>query len=142
MNGEVKSVMNYMSEVVDDPPGRPLQYQMVKDESTNQVMARVQTLGITRHPAQMYESISCVLLFLFLFSIWRKYKINLPEGRIFGYFMIILWSLRFAYEFLKENQVGFEDKLPLNMGKILSVPLVIVGVLILLRSYRLPKSKT
>ena len=50
--------------------------------------------------------------------------------------MILLWSLRFAYEFLKENQVSFEDKLPLNMGQILSIPLVIVGVLILIWSYR------
>jgi prolipoprotein diacylglyceryltransferase len=47
-----------------------------------------------------------------------------------------LWSLRFAYEFLKENQVSFEDKLPLNMGQILSIPLVLVGVFILIRSYK------
>ena len=101
-------------------------------------MARVNTLGIVRHPAQLYESISCVLLFIFLFIIWRRYQINLPEGRIFGYFMIILWSLRFAYEYLKENQVPFEDRLPLNMGQILSIPLVMVGVYILIRSYRKP----
>ena len=69
----------------------------------------------------------------------RVVKINLPEGRIFGYFMIILWSLRFAYEFLKENQVPFEDRLPLNMGQFLSIPLVIIGIFILIRSHRLPK---
>jgi prolipoprotein diacylglyceryltransferase len=56
--------------------------------------------------------------------------------------MIVLWSLRFAYEFLKENQVSFEDKLPLNMGQILSIPLVIVGVLILIWSYRNQPNKT
>ena len=50
--------------------------------------------------------------------------------------MIVLWSLRFAYEFLKENQVSFEDELPLNMGQILSIPLVIVGVFILIWSFR------
>ena len=99
-------------------------------------MARIQTFGIARHPAQLYEAISCVALFLFLLFIWWKHKINLPEGRIFGYFMIILWSLRFVYEFLKENQVSFEDTLPLNMGQILSIPLVLIGVYILIRSYR------
>jgi prolipoprotein diacylglyceryltransferase len=78
---------------------------------------------------------------VFLFWYWSRYKINLPEGRIFGIFMIILWSLRFAYEFLKENQVSFEDKMPLNMGQILSIPLVLVGVFILIRSYKKVDSK-
>jgi phosphatidylglycerol---prolipoprotein diacylglyceryl transferase len=50
--------------------------------------------------------------------------------------MIVLWSLRFAYEYLKENQVSFEDQLPINMGQILSIPLIIAGVLILIWSYR------
>jgi prolipoprotein diacylglyceryltransferase len=67
---------------------------------------------------------------------WNKDKVNLPEGRIFGVFMIVLWSLRFMYEYLKENQVSFEDQLPINMGQILSIPLIIAGVLILIWSYR------
>lgn len=109
---------------------------LVVDEKTNQAMARIDTLGITRHPAQLYEAISCVILFLLLLLIWMKYKANLPEGRIFGYFMIILWSLRFLYEFLKEPQEDFETTLPLFMGQILSIPLVIIGIYFLIRSYR------
>lgn len=96
----------------------------------------INTYAISRYPAQLYESLSCVLLFIVLFLIWNKHKEKLPPGRIFGIFMIVLWSLRFAYEFLKENQVDFENNLPLNMGQILSIPLVIVGVFILIRSYR------
>jgi prolipoprotein diacylglyceryltransferase len=96
----------------------------------------INTYAISRYPAQLYESLSCVLLFIALFLIWHKHKENLPPGRIFGIFMIILWSLRFAYEFLKENQVDFENNLPLNMGQILSIPLMIFGVFILIRSYR------
>ena len=119
-----------------DESGGPVQFETILDEKTNQIMARVVTQGIVRHPAQLYESISCVVLFVFLFSIWRRYKLNLPEGRIFGFFMIILWSLRFLYEYLKENQVPFEANLPLNMGQILSIPLVLVGIFILVRSYR------
>ncbi|MDZ7646341.1 MAG: prolipoprotein diacylglyceryl transferase family protein [Cytophagales bacterium] len=88
------------------------------------------------------QSISCVILFLILFMMWYKHKENLPTGRIFGVFMIVLWSLRFGYEFLKENQVSFEDKLPLNMGQILSIPLVLVGILILIWSYRNQPNKT
>ena len=50
--------------------------------------------------------------------------------------MIILWGLRFAYEFLKEPQVEFEEGLVLNMGQNLSIPLILVGVFVLVRSYR------
>lgn len=142
VRSEVKNILVYLSNfasdpaLVDEPASGALHYQTILDPNTNQVMARIQTFGIARHPAQLYEAISCVALFLFLLFIWWKHKINLPEGRIFGYFMIILWSLRFAYEFLKENQVSFEDTLPLNMGQILSIPLVLIGVYILIRSYR------
>ena len=55
--------------------------------------------------------------------------------------MIALWSLRFFYEFLKENQVGFEDQLKLNMGQLLSIPLIIVGILVLIRSYKKPATE-
>ncbi len=135
---EVNNILNYLTEFVDGPPG-PIQFQTIYDETTKQVMAKVVTQGIVRHPAQLYESISCLILFVFLFSIWWRYKTNLPEGRIFGFFMIILWTLRFLYEFLKINQVPFENDLPLNMGQILSIPLVIVGIFILIRSYRQPQ---
>jgi prolipoprotein diacylglyceryltransferase len=50
--------------------------------------------------------------------------------------MIILWSLRFAYEFLKENQVDFENNLSFNMGQLLSIPLFIAGIFILFNSFR------
>jgi phosphatidylglycerol:prolipoprotein diacylglycerol transferase len=136
VQGEVKNILFYLSEFVDESPMQPLHFSTILDEKTNQVMARVDTLGIARHPAQLYEAITCILLFIFLFSIWRKYKGDLPEGRIFGYFMIILWTLRFLYEFLKEPQEDFERTLPLFMGQILSIPLVIVGIFILIRSYR------
>jgi prolipoprotein diacylglyceryltransferase len=72
---------------------------------------------------------------------WYKDKEKLADGRIFGVFMIVLWSLRFAYEYLKENQVSFEDQLPINMGQILSIPLIIAGILILIWSYRNPSAK-
>jgi phosphatidylglycerol:prolipoprotein diacylglycerol transferase len=112
----------------------PLGFQFLKQDSGS-LAVKVPIVGIARHPAQLYESISCVFLFLLLFWIWKKHNGNPPEGRIFGIFMVALWSLRFSYEFLKENQVPFENSLPLNMGQILSIPLFIAGVIILVRSY-------
>lgn len=98
----------------------------------------VQVWGVSRHPAMVYESLSTFILFLILFSIWRKKRNQLPEGRLFSLFVIILFSLRFCYEFLKENQVDFESKLPLNMGQILSIPLIIFGLYLFIRSYKSP----
>ena len=135
VEGDVKHFLTYYNEFVDEPVMIPLNYKMDVDSNGN-LAAKVSTFGIARHPAQLYESISCVILFIILFLMWRKDKAKIPSGRIFGVFMIVLWSLRFAYEFLKENQVSFEDELTLNMGQILSIPLVIVGVFILIWSFR------
>jgi phosphatidylglycerol---prolipoprotein diacylglyceryl transferase len=98
--------------------------------------ARLSLVGISRHPAQLYESISCLILFIVLYLIWASYKQDLPAGRLFGIFLIVCFGLRFVYEFLKENQEAFENDLPLNMGQILSIPLVIAGIFVLLYSYR------
>jgi len=114
-------------------------YKLTND-NFGQYYAIVSTYAITRYPAQLFEAISCVLLFIWLFWIWNKHKNNLPDGRIFGVFMIVLWTLRFAYEFLKENQVEFENSLPLNMGQLLSIPMVLVGIYILVRSYQQQKA--
>jgi len=97
--------------------------------------------GIARHPAQLYESITSFLLFIFLFLIWNKYKQNLPAGRIFGIFLILLFGMRFIHEFFKENQVAFENNLPLNMGQWLSIPLVLFGIFVLYRSFVINRTK-
>lgn len=92
--------------------------------------ARMHLVGISRHPAQLYESISCVFLFILLFLIWKKYKNDLPQGLLFGVFLIVCFGLRFFYEYFKEPQEAFENDLPLYMGQILSIPLVIAGIFV------------
>jgi phosphatidylglycerol---prolipoprotein diacylglyceryl transferase len=118
-----------------DEGNAPLDYELTTQES-GALAARINAMAISRHPAQLYESISCVVLFILLFMIWSQYKENLPTGRLLGIFLIVCFGLRFLYEYLKENQVAFEDKLPLNMGQILSIPLVVAGIFILAYSFR------
>jgi len=108
----------------------------ITERDNDTYAARISTYGIARHPAQLYESISCIILFAFLFWIWNRYKESLPPGRLLGIFLIWCFGLRFVFEFLKENQEAFEDDMVLNMGQILSIPLVIAGVIILLLSFR------
>ena len=86
-----------------------------------------------RHPAQLYEAIYCLILFVFLYYTWSKRRNEIKNGFITGWFLVILFALRFIDEFLKINQVSFEDNLVLNMGQLLSIPFVIIGIVILLR---------
>ena len=87
---------------------------------------------VPRHPAQLYESIYCFLLFIALFWAWYKYRDRMTNGFLFSWFLIILFTLRFIDEFFKMNQEVFEDDLILNMGQLLSIPFVLAGITTLL----------
>lgn len=91
-------------------------------------------VGVPRHPAQLYESLSCLTLFFILFALWNRMKEKTPRGLFLGIFLIWVFGLRFLFEYLKENQVAFENTLPLNMGQILSIPAVLVGIFFVVRS--------
>ncbi len=89
---------------------------------------------IPRHPTQLYESIFCLCLLGLTFYLWKYKQDVLPEGFITGIFLILLFSFRFLVEFLKNNQAGFERSMYLNMGQILSIPAILVGIIVLLSS--------
>ena len=92
---------------------------------------------VARHPTQLYEAISYLILFFVMwFLYWKTDKKN-QTGFLFGLFMVVLWSLRFFIEFLKEAQVdGREDWVfnSLNTGQVLSIPLVLIGVWLMFRT--------
>ncbi len=91
---------------------------------------------VPRHPTQLYEAFSYLILFVILWRVYWKTDKKLKEGYLFGLFMIGLWSLRFFIEFLKEAQVeGREDWVfnSLNTGQILSIPMVLIGVWFVVR---------
>ena len=86
---------------------------------------------VARHPTQLYESFSYLVLFFILWRLYWKTDKKLKEGYLFGIFMIGLWALRLVIEFLKEPQVdGREDWVfnSLNTGQVLSIPLILIGL--------------
>ena len=91
---------------------------------------------VPRHPTQLYEAFSYLALFVALwYFYWKTDKKN-QTGFLFGLFMVVLWSLRFVIEFLKEAQVdGREDWVfnSLNTGQVLSIPLVLIGLWLMFR---------
>ena len=83
-----------------------------------------------RHPAQLYEAFGYLILFFILWVLYKK-GYGQKVGFLFGVFLIALFTIRFVIEFFKENQVAFEDALPLNMGQLLSIPFILAGGVIL-----------
>ena len=121
--------------------GKAPEYSLAKN-ADGTYRATIQLYGISRHPTQLYEASTSLAISLLLFLLWNRMKINTPDGLLFGLFLVLLFGLRFVHELFKENQVAFEDDLTLNMGQILSIPLVMAGIFIFIRAVALNKSRS
>jgi phosphatidylglycerol---prolipoprotein diacylglyceryl transferase len=84
--------------------------------------------NIPRHPAQLYEAISYFIIFAIMMILYKKMRDRLKNGFLFGLATVLFFSARFIIEFVKENQVGFEDGMTLNMGQLLSLPYIVMGI--------------
>jgi prolipoprotein diacylglyceryl transferase len=98
---------------------------------------------LPKHPTQIYEALSYLAIFGILYAIYLKVgPKKLKTGMIFSLFLILLFSVRFLIEFIKEPQVAFEESMALNMGQLLSIPFVLVGIVLLFKSMNTdPKHK-
>lgn len=83
---------------------------------------------IPRHPTQLYEAFAYVMIFVILFYMYKSEKIRNAQGLIFGTFLTLLFTARFIIEFFKENQEAFENDMLINMGQILSIPFILIGL--------------
>ncbi len=126
------------SEIIGKPTELPWGFKFLRDTEFNPYGDP--NLVLARHPSQLYEALSCLLIFALLMWFWSKKKNNTQEGLMTGSFMIVLFTLRFFYEFLKENQSAFENNLTLNMGQILSIPAVLFGLIVLAYSFKKAKA--
>lgn len=91
---------------------------------------------IPLHPAQIYESICYLIIFAVLITIYFRRYPNLKSGYLLGLFLILVFTCRFFIEFLKQDQVGFEEKMMMNMGQILSIPFIIAGLILVFRKVK------
>ena len=83
--------------------------------------------NIPRHPTQLYESLFYLLSFFIIFFQYKKHEGKFKDGYLFGIFLILIFGFRIFVEFFKEDQTYFEAGMILNMGQLLSIPLVIAG---------------
>ncbi|WP_353116812.1 prolipoprotein diacylglyceryl transferase [Myroides odoratus] len=97
--------------------------------------------SISRHPTQLYEAFAYLAVTILLYGLYQK-KYSRYKGLLFGLFLILMFTARFVLEYFKENQVAFEDEMALNMGQILSIPFMIVGLGLVIWSLRKPKDES
>lgn len=87
------------------------------------------------HPTQLYEAgtyllLGCVLMWLY----WKKLD-KVYRGTFVGIFLTVCFGARFLIEFIKNDQVEFEADMALNMGQLLSIPFVLLGIGFLVYAY-------
>lgn len=97
--------------------------------ATNPKFAELLQQVPAKHPAQLYEAFCYIFVFAILFFLYWKTNVKEKKGFLFGLFLILLWSVRFVVEYVKESQGGFESALGLlSTGQWLSIPFILIGL--------------
>ena len=88
-----------------------------------------------KHPTQIYEALSYLLLGICLIWIYRKWLYKTYRGLYIGIFLIWCFGSRFLIEFIKNPQVAFEEGMKLDMGQLLSIPFILFGIGFIIYSF-------
>lgn len=115
------------SEIVGLPSDKPWAFKFVN-------AARASMAEAPRHPVQLYEMLSYLLVFgILLWLYWQKDAWKKP-GLLTGLWFIGIFGFRFIWEYFKSDQGGFGEAL--TTGQWLSVPCVLAGLLMVFLSQR------
>lgn len=83
---------------------------------------------LPRHPGQLYEALAYAVLMFIGWRLYRRRPQRVGTGFFFGLCLTYIFTARFLIEFTKEIQEPFEAALPINMGQILSLPFIAIGI--------------
>ena len=89
-----------------------------------------------KHPTQLYEGFTYLLLGFALIGLYWKKLDKMYRGEFIGIFLLVCFGSRFLIEFIKEPQVEFEKTMALNMGQLLSIPFIILGIFFLVWAFK------
>ena len=89
-----------------------------------------------KHPTQLYEGFTYLLLGFALIGLYWKKLDKMLRGQFIGIFLIVCFGSRFLIEFIKEPQVEFEQTMALNMGQLLSIPFILLGIFFLVWAWK------
>ena len=96
--------------------------------------------AVPRHPAQLYESLAYGLIFLLLHAVYSKRRCRTPPGLLLGMFLVSAFSFRVVVEFVKVRLAAYGHGFPLSVGQWLSVPLIVLGAVLLANALRKNRS--
>jgi prolipoprotein diacylglyceryl transferase len=126
----------FNSEIYGRPTNLPWGVEFIRDRLYDSITGEILPT-VARHPTQIYEALSCFLIFIASFIFYRKRNMAIRDGFIFSISMIAQFSARFLIEFLKNDQVAFEAGMKFNMGQLLSLPFILAGIgLVLWTKYK------
>jgi len=91
---------------------------------------------VAKHPTQIYEALCYLITFSVMLFLYWKTKARNRQGLLLGVFFAMAFTGRFFVEFVKENQESFEDSMALNMGQLLSIPFILVGLFLIFRALK------
>ena len=128
----------FNSEIYGLPTSLPWGVEFVRDRLYDSTTGALLPT-VPRHPTQLYEALSYLLIFIVSFVFYRKRNMKIRDGFMFGVFMIALFSARFLIEFVKNDQVAFEAGMSFNMGQLLSLPFIIAGIVIIVWTKAKPR---
>lgn len=92
-----------------------------------------------RHPGQLYEAIAYAIFFPIGWYLYRKHPERVGTGFFFGLCLVLIFTFRFFIEFTKDIQVAKEAAMTLNIGQMLSIPFVLIGLYCMWRSFKTVK---
>jgi prolipoprotein diacylglyceryltransferase len=81
-----------------------------------------------RHPGQLYEALSYAVFFFIIYAVYRHHRDKVGSGFFVGLCLTLVFSARFLIEFTKDIQEPFEAGMPLDMGQLLSIPFILIGI--------------
>ena len=114
------------SEIYGTPTSLPWGFIFVRNGET-----------VPCHPTQIYEILTLVASLVILLYLYWKKDAGKREGLLAGLFGVLVFGSRFLIEFIKNDQEAFEAGMVLNMGQILSIPIILLGIYCIIRSYGL-----
>lgn len=90
--------------------------------------------ALPRHPVQLYEALAYLLSFAILLWAYVRHAKGRRDGLILGLFFVLVFSARFALEFVKTPQAAYEEGFALTVGQLLSIPFVLAGLALMARA--------
>ncbi len=91
---------------------------------------------LPKHPTQIYEALCYLIVFALLLYFYWKTELRNKQGFLVGIFFVGVFMARFFIEFIKQPQVNFEKGMALNMGQILSIPFVLIGIYLIIHALK------